>query len=68
MRAARSLKPIWRTASWTTQSTSFDALEARHLAQLLKKHGGNRSKAADAAGISERTLSRKLNRLKDHLE
>lgn len=47
---------------------SFEALEARHLAQLLKKHGGNRSKAADAAGISERTLYRKLNRLKDHLE
>ncbi|MEN8174427.1 MAG: sigma 54-interacting transcriptional regulator [Pseudomonadota bacterium] len=35
-------------------------LEARHIADTLSEHGGNRSAAATALGISVRTLYRKL--------
>jgi transcriptional regulator with PAS, ATPase and Fis domain len=42
-------------------------VEARHIAELLRRHGGNRKRVAAALGISERTLYRKLKRydLKD---
>jgi PAS domain S-box-containing protein len=37
-------------------------VEARHIAELLRRHGGNRKQVAAALGISERTLYRKLKR------
>ncbi len=36
------------------------AVEARYIAGLLREHGGNRRRVANAMGISERTLYRKL--------
>ncbi|MEO1765886.1 sigma-54 interaction domain-containing protein [Thiobacter aerophilum] len=37
-------------------------LEARHIAEMLTRHQGNRRRVAQALGISERTLYRKLAR------
>ncbi len=37
-------------------------MEAQHIADLLRNFGGNRKKVAEAMGISERTLYRKLKR------
>ncbi len=38
-------------------------LEAQHITELLDQHHGNRKKAAEALGISERTMYRKLKHL-----
>jgi two-component system, NtrC family, response regulator AtoC len=38
-------------------------LEAQHISELLDKYQGNRKKAAEALGISERTIYRKLKNL-----
>lgn len=45
-----------------TPAVTLDEVEARHIAQLLKQHDGNRRKVASALGVSERTLYRKLKR------
>jgi transcriptional regulator with PAS, ATPase and Fis domain len=37
-------------------------MEAQHIAELLKRHRGNRRQVAAALGISERTMYRKLKR------
>ena len=39
---------------------SLQDVEAQHIADLLSRHDGNRRQVADALGISERTLYRKL--------
>ena len=39
---------------------SLQEMEAQHIADLLNTHSGNRRLVADALGISERTLYRKL--------
>ena len=39
---------------------SLKDIEAQHIMDLLKRHHNNRRKVADALGISERTLYRKL--------
>jgi DNA-binding NtrC family response regulator len=39
---------------------SLQEIEAQHIADLLSTHNGNRRQVADALGISERTLYRKL--------
>jgi two-component system response regulator AtoC len=41
-------------------AASLQDVEARHIAELLDRHGGSRRKVAKALGISERTLYRKL--------
>ena len=41
-------------------------LEAQHIGDLLDKYHGNRKKAAEALGISERTIYRKLKELGIH--
>lgn len=41
---------------------SLQAVEARHIAEWLRSYGGNRRRVADALGVSERTLYRKLKR------
>jgi len=46
-----------RTPSWSPAE-----LERRYLADALARHGGHRRHTADALGISERTLYRKLKR------
>ena len=38
-------------------------IEAQHIAGLLEKYGGNRKKTAEALGISERTIYRKIKEL-----
>ena len=43
-------------------SLSIEALEMRHIRELLEHHNGHRRTVADILGISERTLYRKLNR------
>ncbi len=40
----------------------LEELEAEQIAALLDRHGGHRARVADALGISERTLYRKLKR------
>ena len=40
----------------------FEQLEAGHLSRLLQRYGGNRRRVAEALGISERTVYRKLKR------
>lgn len=42
------------------KSASLNDLEAQHIAGLLVKHNGNRRLVAQALGVSERTLYRKL--------
>ncbi len=44
-----------------TQAT-LDEVEASHIAELLRQHAGHRARVAEALGISERTLYRKLKR------
>ena len=41
---------------------SLKNVEAQHIADLLRLYGGNRRKVAEAMGVSERTLYRKLKR------
>jgi transcriptional regulator with PAS, ATPase and Fis domain len=41
-------------------AASLKDLEARHIAELLASHAGNRRKVAGELGVSERTLYRKL--------
>lgn len=41
---------------------SMQQVESQHIADLLRSYGGNRRQVAEAMGISERTLYRKLKR------
>ena len=41
---------------------TLETIEREYLAALLKKHGGNRRKVADALGVSERTAYRMMDR------
>jgi PAS domain S-box-containing protein len=43
-------------------SASLWELEARHIARMLRRHGGSRRRVAAELGISERTLYRKIKR------
>ena len=45
-----------------TAGNGLQEVEARHIAELLQQHGGNRREVAAVLGISERTLYRKLKR------
>ncbi len=49
-------------ASEKRAGRSLKSVEARHIAELLEQHEGNRRQTAAALGISERTLYRKLRR------
>jgi DNA-binding NtrC family response regulator len=51
-----------RKPSAQPAATSLHGLEAQHIADLLAQHGGSRKKVAEAMGVSERTLYRKLKR------
>lgn len=42
------------------QPMSLDEIEKRAIADALKRHGGNKRKAAEQLGISERTIHRKI--------
>jgi len=48
-----------------TDALSLSAIEAQHITQLLRKHGNSRKQVAATLGISERTLYRKLKRLRE---
>jgi two-component system, NtrC family, response regulator AtoC len=45
------------------EPSSLRDLEAEHIRHLLKRYDGSRKRVADALGISERTIYRKLNKL-----
>ena len=45
-----------------TEDASIARIEADHISELLARYNGHRRNAADALGISERTLYRKLRR------
>ena len=47
-------------------ATSLKDMEAQHISDLLERFEGNRKKVADALGISERTVYRKLKTLNLH--
>jgi len=50
-------------AAWPAPPATFSPeLEARRIAELLTRHQGNRRRVAQALGVSERTLYRKLAR------
>ncbi|MEN8128895.1 MAG: sigma-54-dependent Fis family transcriptional regulator [Pseudomonadota bacterium] len=53
-------KPLSGTP--TAGLPTLQNVEARHIAELLRLHGGNRRIVAEVMGISERTLYRKLKR------
>ena len=42
---------------------SLKSMEENHIRELLQRYRGNRKQVADALGISERTIYRKLKRL-----
>ena len=44
----------------TNEQVTLKDLEAKHISDLLDQHHGNRKKAAEVLGISERTMYRKL--------
>lgn len=48
------------TRAYSEQQPDFKSLQARHLEKLLEEHDGDKQAAAKAAGISVRTLYRKL--------
>lgn len=58
----RSLVIATPEAGETRELPSLQDVEARHIAELLRRHAGNRKKVAASLGISERTLYRKLKR------
>jgi hypothetical protein len=49
-----------REKAVSTTTGDLDDMERQMIFQALEKHGGNQGKAADALGISRRTLLRKL--------
>ena len=50
------------------QSGDLDGMERQMIFQALEKHGGNQGKAAEALGISRRTLLRKLKNYREEGE
>ena len=54
------LVPEKVTAAETNVSKTLKDIEAQHIKDLLDQYQGNRKKVADALGISERTIYRKL--------
>ncbi len=54
--------PVTANSDSGEQVTLKD-LEAQHISELLNQYNGNRKKAAEALGISERTIYRKLKEL-----
>lgn len=49
-------------AGTPTEDASIARIEANHISELLARYNGHRRNVADALGISERTLYRKLRR------
>ena len=47
----------------TNEVTTLKSMEEQHIRELLERYQGNRKDIADALGISERTIYRKLKRL-----
>jgi len=47
----------------TITPASLDDVERQHIRQLMDRYEGNRKKVAEALGVSERTIYRKLRRL-----
>jgi PAS domain S-box-containing protein len=58
--APRPEKASAPAAATPTDEHILQNMEAQHIAQLLKRHQGNRRLVAAALGISERTMYRKL--------
>jgi transcriptional regulator with PAS, ATPase and Fis domain len=52
--------PDAKRARNAEQADDLDGMERQMIFQALEKHGGNQGKAAEALGISRRTLLRKL--------
>lgn len=55
--------PVSDVAADAGSASSLKDLEAEHIKQLLQRYEGNRKKVAEALGISERTIYRKLKKL-----
>jgi DNA-binding NtrC family response regulator len=58
----RPLRHASEEKSFFHMDASIARIEAEHISALLSRHGGHRRQVADALGISERTLYRKLKR------
>jgi transcriptional regulator with PAS, ATPase and Fis domain len=54
------------TGSSVNKSVTLKSMEEKHIRELLEQYSGNRKQVADALGISERTIYRKLKRLGIH--
>ncbi|MBT8119457.1 MAG: sigma-54-dependent Fis family transcriptional regulator, partial [Gammaproteobacteria bacterium] len=55
--------PASTSSAKPNEQATLKDIEAQHISDLLDKYHGNRKKAADALGISERTIYRKLKNL-----
>ncbi len=55
--------PVIETEQSNSDALTLKNLEVQHIRSLLDKYDGNRKKVADALGISERTMYRKLKKL-----
>lgn len=60
---APSYSEVKPAAKGPGEQVTLKDLEAQHISELLEKYHGNRKKAAEALGISERTIYRKLKEL-----
>ncbi len=55
--------PVSNGPATGNSAPSLKDLETEHIRQLLQRYDGNRKKVAEALGISERTIYRKLKKL-----
>ena len=60
---SQSKAPLVPANSDSGEQVTLKDLEAQHISELLNQYNGNRKKAAEALGISERTIYRKLKEL-----
>ena len=59
-----SEKPLTEgTVTKAAEVASLKSMEEKHIRDLLERYQGNRKQVADALGISERTIYRKIKRL-----
>jgi DNA-binding NtrC family response regulator len=54
--------PVPGVAAPTTGPDDLDGIERRHVADVLRRHGGNKVQAAKALGVSRRTLYRLIDK------
>jgi DNA-binding NtrC family response regulator len=54
---------LTETTPVVARPTNLKDIEKQHINELMERYGGNRKMVADALGVSERTIYRKLKKL-----